>query len=358
VSRGLIAERYLARAILHPVLLVLALLVALNLVYLFIEEQSTIGQGAYTLPHALRYVFLNVPQIAFDFAPAGVLVGAMLGLGDLARRSEIIALRAAGFSVARLVMTLVSVGVLFTSVTFCLGEFFAAPTLALARQGRAEARSAGEATLEGARSWVRSGRTYLRLETPGMPGSSQRVATFEVSADATHLVSIGHAENIAVDSHGRWRLLDFRQVQYAADGVHEVAMPAATVSIRSGAALLDAGTQAGDRSVRELARLIREFVAGHRDVRPLRYALASRLARPASIVFCVLLALPFALGNLRAARPSVRILLAIGIGLVFTLVQQLLESGVVLSQISPTALAWLPTLLLGAMTSLLLIRIR
>lgn len=54
-------DRYLARAVLTPTLLVLALLITLDSIYLFIDEQSHIGQGDYGMGDAMQFVMLSVP---------------------------------------------------------------------------------------------------------------------------------------------------------------------------------------------------------------------------------------------------------------------------------------------------------
>ena len=61
---------------------------------------------------------------------------------------------------------------------------------------------------------------------------------------------------------------------------------------------------------------------------------------------------------MRAARVGMRVLVAIGIGIVFAFFQQIVESGAVLSNLSPAVLAWLPTALLALATSVLIWRIR
>ena len=353
-----VMDRYLARAVFLPTLMALALLVVLNCVYLFIDEQSSIGQGAYSMAMALRYVALNVPQQIFDLTPVAALLGAMIGLGDLARRSEIIAFRAAGVSVARLALTLCGVGVVVMLFTAFIGEYIAPETTVIARQQRAAARTEHEDTLQGTMLWVHEDGRYIRIETAGARKRSPSVTTFDVAADGTRLTGIGRANDVSIGTGDTWRLQRYLRLLYGDGGVRQVIEPVFMLHMKSGSALLDVATEPSDRSVAELAKLVRQFHADKQDARPFVFALWSRVARTVASLWCVLLALPFAFGGLRSAHAGVRIFVAVGIGIVFVLSQQLVESGAVLSNLPPVVLAWLPTGLLAIVTSLLVLRVR
>jgi len=99
-----VLDRYVMRTILGYTVPVMGVLLSLGTVFLFVEEQDDIGVGTYGISHAFLFVLLNLPQQAFQFLPIGALIGALVGLGNLARGSELIAIRAAGVSVMRVGM--------------------------------------------------------------------------------------------------------------------------------------------------------------------------------------------------------------------------------------------------------------
>ena len=57
-------DRYLIRAILGSVLMVMAVLLVLGGLFLFIGQQDDIGVGGYTAAQAFIFVLLNLPQQA------------------------------------------------------------------------------------------------------------------------------------------------------------------------------------------------------------------------------------------------------------------------------------------------------
>lgn len=350
-------DRYIARAVLAPTSLALAVLLTLNAAYLFIDEQSNIGQGSYSMLDAAKFVLLQLPKQLFELTPAAALVGAMIGLGDLSRRSEIVAMRAAGVSVRRLMASLALVGVFVVLFDGLVGEYVAPQMTAIALQNRGSARTKQESAVQGATIWVHEGGKYVRVETAGRRDVISGVTAFEPSAAGDALVSMGRAENVTTREDGSWWLKPFRRVLYEPRGVTEVLEPTAQLHMSAGKALLDAAIQPDDRSVGELLEIVQQLQANHQDTRVFVFALWSRVAHAVAALWCVLLALPFAFGTLRAAKPGVRIFVAVGIGIVFVLSQQIVESGVVLSGLHPAVLAWLPTAALALVTSVLVFRI-
>jgi lipopolysaccharide export system permease protein len=351
-------DRHLARAVLVPTLLVLALLITLDCIYLFIDEQSHIGQGTYGMGEAMQFVVLSVPQQCLDLMPAAALIGAMIGLGELARHNEITAFRAAGVSVARIASSLAALGILLMLGTGFVGEYVAPQATAIARQQRSAARTQQEGAMQGTRIWMQDGTRYIRIDTEAGNRASPTVTLFYIADDGRRLRAIGRASDVDMTGADQWVLRQYREVRYSPGGLRPFEVAALPMRLRAGASLLDVAIEPSQRSVVELASLAREFRDDEANARVFAFALWSRIAHAAAVPCCVLLALPFAFGALRSAHPGLRILLSIGIGIVFVLLQQIVEIGALLSSLSAAALAWLPTGALALATGLLISRIR
>jgi len=135
-----ILDRYIVRSILGSVLLVMAALLILGGLFIFIDQQDDIGVGHYTAAEAVWYTLLNLPQQAFELLPITVLIGSLLGLGSLARGSELTVIRATGVSIVRLSGTVLVAGLLLIGVEVLLGEFLAPPLHVAAREQKAFAK--------------------------------------------------------------------------------------------------------------------------------------------------------------------------------------------------------------------------
>ncbi|NUS60743.1 MAG: LptF/LptG family permease, partial [Lysobacter sp.] len=96
-------DLYIGRVVLGTVLATWAIVLGLDLVQaLLISELSDIGQGNYGFVQALVYVAYTAPRRAYALFPTAAVVGALMGLGQLAASSELTALRALGLSRRRL----------------------------------------------------------------------------------------------------------------------------------------------------------------------------------------------------------------------------------------------------------------
>src|SRR2546423_15287124 len=96
-----VLDRYIVRAILSSVLLVMLVVLALGALFVFIDQQDDIGTGHYTALGAFWYTLLNMPQLAYELLPITALIGSLPGRGSLARGSELTVVRASGASVVR-----------------------------------------------------------------------------------------------------------------------------------------------------------------------------------------------------------------------------------------------------------------
>ncbi|HVQ32465.1 MAG TPA: LptF/LptG family permease, partial [Lysobacter sp.] len=92
-------DLYIGRVVLVSVLMTWTIVLGLDCVQaLLIGEMSDIGEGNYDFLHALLYVIYTAPRRAYTLFPTAAVVGALMGLGQLAASSELTALRALGLS--------------------------------------------------------------------------------------------------------------------------------------------------------------------------------------------------------------------------------------------------------------------
>ncbi|MGH8260939.1 MAG: LptF/LptG family permease, partial [Steroidobacteraceae bacterium] len=131
-----ILDRYMLRAILGGTGLFMAVLLAIAVLVTFIGEQGDV-QGRYTALSAFWYSLMNLPQQGWELLPIGALIGSLLGLGQLARGSELIVLRASGVSVARIAGSALMAGLALIAIEVVVGELLAPPLAQAATQEKA-----------------------------------------------------------------------------------------------------------------------------------------------------------------------------------------------------------------------------
>ncbi len=350
-------DRYIVRAVLLMSGLVMAVLLMIAVLFTFIGEQGDIGQGHYTALGALWYSLLNLPQDAWELMPIGALIGALLGLGQLARGSELIVLRTSGVSVARIAGSVLIAGFVLLAVQVLLGELIAPPLQQTARQQKAFERFSN-VSFGGGGAWVRDGNLILSVQGLTPTGGSGGMLVFQLSSDH-HLIALGHADRARAGANGRWLLSGYRESRFSQDKVVASAAGERTLVSHVTAEFLGLATALPqDLAARALWTVIQYDRENSLDATPYVFAFWSRIARTLAIVFAVLLAIPFVLGALRTAAAGSRMVVGLLIGVALFLLQRLIDAGTVVFNLDPIVLAWLPTMLLAAVTVVLLARAR
>jgi lipopolysaccharide export system permease protein len=353
-----ILDRYLVRAILSYVLMVMVVVLVLCALFIFIDQQDEIGTGRYTALSAFWFMLLNLPQYAYQLLPIGALLGALIGLGALARGSELTVIRATGISVTRIAMIALIAAVILIVVEVLLGEFLAPTLQRTAREQKAFAKLNNVTIGGGSGAWIRDGD--LILNVAGQSGERQfgGMQIFELSPQH-RLLALGHAQRATAGAKGKWLLEDYTESRFDGDSVS--AHPPAERVLESNvtAGFLGLAVQDPDQlTSRSLWGLISYLQANKLETRDYVFAFWSRIARTVAIAFCVLLAIPFVLGSLRSAGAGSRMLIGLVLGIAFFILQRFIETSTSFFNLNPVLLAWTPTALLAIVTTGLLARAR
>jgi lipopolysaccharide export system permease protein len=350
-------DGYIVRAILGPVAVVLAVLLTLGGVYLFQQQQDDIGQGSYTSADAFFHVLLNLPDQAWELLPLAALVGSLVGLGALARGSEITVIRAGGVSPARIALSALIAATLLIVIEVALGEFIA-PQLQLAsRQQKAFSKFSDVTFGNGSGAWVRDGNRILSAAKQSGETQFGGMTVFEITPNH-RLEAVGHADRATAGlGASGWMLHGYEESRF--DGDLVVARPAGErrLDSRVSAEFLGlAVSNPNELTISSLYRLIGYYQQNQLDARPYIFAFWSRISRTLAIAFSVLLAVPFVLGSLRSAGAGARAMVGMILGVGLFLLQRLIESGTLVFNLNPVLLAWMPTALLAALSITLLVR--
>ena len=156
-------DRYVIRAMLGGVLLVMTVLLVLGALFLFVGQQDDIGVGSYTVLDALWFTAMNMPQQVYELLPISALIGSLVGLGTLARGSEITVMRSVGWSVWRLSGAVAVGAVLLVSFAVLVGEYLAPPMQQMAKQQKAFRKFANVSFGGQSGAWVRDGDVLINV---------------------------------------------------------------------------------------------------------------------------------------------------------------------------------------------------
>jgi lipopolysaccharide export system permease protein len=353
-----VLDRYIVRSILSSVALVMSVLLVLGALAIFIEQQDDIGIGRYTALSAFWFTLLNLPQQAYELLPITALIGSLLGMGSLARGSELIVIRATGISTQRIAGAAAIAGLILIGVELLLGEVLGPPLHEAAKEQKAFSKFNNISFGGGSGAWVRDGNLIINVARQSGTRQFSGMQIFELSPDH-RLRAIGHAAGANAGANRTWLLTDYTESRFSDDTVTTTPPGPREMKSNITAGFLGLAVESpAQLTSRALFRLINYLQANSLSARDYLFALSSRIARTVAILFSVMLAIPFVLGSLRSAGAGTRMLIGLIAGVALFLMQRLIESGTIVFDLNPVLLAWLPTTLLATVTLLLLARAR
>jgi len=239
-----------------------------------------------------------------------------------------------------------------------LGEFVAPPLEKYARQLKVFSKYS-EFSFAGNRgAWLRDGDTIISVQQQSAGAIYGGVQVFRFDPQR-RLLSVGRATSARLDAENQWQLEGFEETRFLDGGTQVGRAPLEPLRSTLSADLLGlAVVEPESMGFRDLRSYIAHLERNELDSSAFQTAFWSRIARVVAMVIVVILALPFAFGPMRSSGQGARMVIGILIGAGFVLISQTLENSGRLFDIPPWVIGWAPTVLLAALTLLLLARAR
>ncbi len=324
-----IHDVYVGRNVLLTVLVVWMVLLGLDAIMALSGEGKNIGQGSYTFGHALAWTAYTLPRRAYTLFPMAAVIGALMGLGQLAATSELTALRAIGLSRRRIAMSVAISLSLLTVLMVVNGE-----TLAPWAQNRADALKTSAkynsdmTTARYSGLWAREGDTFLNAlsgeeQLDGENGTRlvlHDVRLYTLDADG-RLASLTYAATATHDAKG-WTLGKVRRDVFGERSVARQLVESEAWDSQLDAAALASGlVRPRNLSAAELRTSIEYRKRNGLDARDYEDTYWSRWFYPLNVLALCLAAVPFAFGSLRSGGMGKRLFLGMLFALGFLLLQ-------------------------------------
>ena len=345
-------SRYIEAAALRSFVAVAAALTGLFSLLEFVEQLASVGQGDYRVGDALAYVLLTAPGRMLQVMPVSMLLASLLSLGALARTSELIAMQSLGISERRIVATVLRLMVPIVAVLLLLAELVIPPAQQMAQDRRADALGPGLShPADGV--WAHDGREYLDVARFEHGTTPVGIDIYSFEPDGS-LASLVHAARGEIEPDGTWALSDVtrRTVQDAQFRTER--LPRDWRSFVPPGQLGFLTLPPDSLAPSALLRHIRTLRRQHQTATRFERALWTRAAIPLSMVAMVVIAAPLVFGSQRQQGSGQRLARGVGLGIVFSLAQQIVGRLGELLSVGPAVTALAPPLLLLALAVALL----
>lgn len=350
-------DRYIFRQVLATSLISLLVLLALESFFAFMRELDRLGEGSYGPLDIAQFLLYTLPQRAVERMPMALLLGGLMGMGALAAGSELVAMRAAGWSTLRIVASTLLPGLLLVLLAATVGEFVAPALTHHAEAARAEARDRTLSIRGGRGFWVRDGDLLVQIREVHPSGELANLWLYRLE-DGVRLRSVAQAESAVHGAQG-WRLLGVTETELGPLTARRVAVAERLWDAPITPRLLDVLVlQPEAMSARDL-RVYSEYLTRNGlDARSYRLALWAKLVAPLSNLVMLFVAMPFVFGPLRSAAAGQRLFAGVMVGLLFYLTSNTLANVGLVYSLPPALAITLPPALFFLAAFLALRRIR
>jgi lipopolysaccharide export system permease protein len=352
-------DRYIAWKLLQGWILVWLVMSAIFGLLAFIEELDRITEHYQTLD-ALHFVLYTLPQRSMELAPVIILLGSMLALAGLNKNSEIIAIRAAGVSLLRFFRSVAVPAIALVITLYAASEFVAAPLYQEAEIRKILTRSNKANLLKGKGLWSNNGYSFFNVRTLKHSNAPRSIYLYEFDKTG-RLVNFVYANRARLNESRRWDLLDVGQkslVDNRLKSQHLEHLEMGPFWSRDELPALPLSTSGMTPSgLYEYSGYLKSTQQVSERIEQLFW---QRVSLPLTAGAMVLLATPIGagLGTTRSSAFGKKIAVGAGVGILFYLLSQLIQTGGSIAGLTPSLVAFLPVTLVFGASGILIYRMR
>jgi lipopolysaccharide export system permease protein len=346
-----VIRRYLSAEITASTLLVFAALLMLFAFLDLIHELGELGKGTYGLLNVIAFVLLSLPGHVYELFPIAALIGTLFALAQLVASSEYTVMRVSGVSVPRMAFTLAQVGLLFSLLTFVIGEFIAPPAEQFAQQLRAKAITGVIAQEFRSGLWVKDERNFVNVSQVLPDAVLLGVSIFEFDSEL-HLRKISLAKSGEYLRNNRWRLRDVVQTDFEEGRMQVNRIAEAEWQSVIDPDLLNVLLVVPEHmSAWNLYAYVQHLRENNQQASRHEIAFWNKLLYPFAVLVMMVLALPFAYTQQRAGGVGAKVFAGIMLGIGYVTLGRLFTYLGLLRDWPPFWSAAAPTLLFLALAT-------
>ena len=307
--------RYIAKTVLLSIAVVALVLVGIYVIFAFVGESGDIGHGGYGALNAMIFVLLSVPSNLSFILPAAALIGTLVGLGQMASNSELIAIRASGVSIVKIASAVMLAGCVMMGVSFFLSSYLGPLCSQAAMIAQISAKDNRAFLLTPQATWLKEGDDFIYIGKSNASNQLSNVSKYDFKDG--RLSAVLHADK-AVYQRDQWQLTGVDvthisqthiQLEHKAQMVWPQLISPSLLSVVS--------SRVGNLNIVKLLEYI--SYREHNGLSTQKYALSfwQIIFEPFSVLILMLMAVPFVFGPLRSSTVGMRLVFGVIFGFVF-----------------------------------------
>ncbi|WP_368869574.1 LPS export ABC transporter permease LptG [Proteus terrae] len=319
-----VLDRYIGRTILQSILMTLFLLVSLSGIIKFVDQLRKVGQGDFTTLDAGIYAILNILKDVQIFFPMAALLGALLGLGALATRSELVVMQASGFTRLQIAGSVMKTAIPLVLLTVLIGEWGAPQGEQYARNYRAEKIMGNSLVSTNRGMWAKDGNQFIHINRIKSQNEMQGITLYDFNNDRK-LEMVRYASSATYDVNKKTWML--KQVDMSdltnpqkITGKKQVSLEWTTRLTPEKLSVVALDPDA--LSISGLYQYVKYLKQSGQESANYELNFWKKIFAPVSVAVMMLMALSFIFGPLRTVPMGLRVLTGISFGFLFYIVNE------------------------------------
>lgn len=315
-------------------LLCLLLLIIIETFFTFLNELQDLDE-TYTVSSMMLFLLYDMPARVYRIFPMALLLGTLLGLGQLASHNELTAIRTAGFSKARTLRGALITTIVLSACIVIIGEY-------VVPESHEEALMVSNKNSSGDGFWAIDG-DYI-IEVKSIENLTLKDITIYEPKDLV-LHKIMQAKSMEL-MNDQWVIPSLTEMTFTDTTITEQQLSDFVINTHIDEdALVALINDPEYLSGRSLWRFIGYLDQNNLDSSEYRLAFWAKIFNPLMNLSMILIAAPLVFAQQRRQGIGERVLIGVILGLVIYLMTQMLGHFILLSGFPPLLGALLPTIL-------------
>ncbi|MFM2486564.1 LPS export ABC transporter permease LptG [Celerinatantimonas yamalensis] len=339
-----IIDLYIGRTILKTTTLVLVTLQGLSAIIKFVDQLGDVGKGNYDMLDALWYVILSIPKELELFFPMAALLGALIGLGNLATSSELVIMQSIGLSKSNIASAVMKTAIPMMIIMMLLGEFVAPKAELMAKTMRS-AKKSGSALIAVQNSvWAKDKNSFVNIGQVRNGKELRQVIVYYFDQNQS-LYQVLKAPEASYQQDS-WLMRDASMTLFSDNQIQRKQLgDYRWYSSLTPQKLSVVVIQPLNLPISGLYSYIHYLKQNNQDAAPYELAMWRQLMMPLTVIIMMLLALSYVFGPLRSVSMGARLILGIISGFSFYVLNQVLASLSLVYKMPPIIGAVVPSLM-------------
>jgi lipopolysaccharide export system permease protein len=341
-----ILERYIAKTTIVATGLAALIIISVLFLMSLLGEVKNIGEGDYSIQQAFFYVLMRLPNELYQFSPMLILLGSIMGMSMLSTYRELAVMRASGFSIRRIIFSVLCAAFLLILAISFLGEWIAPNLSYKAEVYKENARNSGQAVVTATGVWLHVDNNFIHVDNIVGRQLLEGVTRYQFD-DKHHLLAAYYAKTLSFQQQ-QWQMKDVVKTSFYHDRTKSQFFPQAEWTLKFNANLLNIGLiDPKQMTLPKLAKFARYLEQNGLQASGYQYNFWQRIFQPFAALIMVFLAIPFVLGALSTSTLGWRIIVGIMVGFIFFISNAFLGQLCIVYQLPAVLAASFPLIVFG-----------